>query len=77
MSGPLERQGIHIPEPECPTIVMAAPPAHTHHSTVPQQYGLSFEIDDNSPVELTVEGVCSEQTINCEKGSVPYQTGLS
>lgn len=51
MPGPFERQGIHIPEPERPTIVMAAPPrpAHTHHSTVPQQCGLPFKIDDKLP----------------------------
>lgn len=29
MSGPVERQGLHIPEPECPPVVMADP-ACTH-----------------------------------------------
>lgn len=29
MSGPVERQGIHIPEPERPTIVMVTTPLHT------------------------------------------------
>lgn len=29
MSGPVERQGIHIPEPERPTVVMVTTPLHT------------------------------------------------
>lgn len=52
MSGPFERQGIHIPEPERPAVVMAAPLAarpHAHHSAVPQQYGLSLKRDDKLP----------------------------
>lgn len=34
MSGPLKRQGIHIPEPECPSIVMTAPPPARAHQPV-------------------------------------------
>lgn len=49
MSGPFERQGVHISEPESPTVVMAAPPAHTLHSAIPQQYGLPFKSDDKLP----------------------------
>lgn len=63
MSGPFERQGIHIPEPERATVVMAAPLAarlHTHHSAVPQPHGLPS----------SSEGGCSAQT-HCEKGSIP------
>ena len=79
MSGDFERQSIHIPEAERPTVVMPAshppspppPPAHTHHSTVPQQNGPPFRIDDKLPDELTQEGVCSERTMNSEKGSIP------
>lgn len=52
MSGPFERQGIHIPEPERPAVVMSAPLAahlHAHHSAVPQQYGLPLKTDNKFP----------------------------
>lgn len=43
MSGPFERQGIYIPKPERPTVVMAAL-ARTHHPAVLQQRRLPFKI---------------------------------
>lgn len=52
MSGPFERQSIHLPESERPAIVMSAPLTahlHSHHSAVPQQYGLPLETEDKLP----------------------------
>lgn len=71
MSGPLERQSIHIPEPERSPLVMAVPACT--RSPFDRPTAVWFALQDRwyTPPSW----VCPEQTIRCEKGTLPHQTG--
>lgn len=71
MSGPVERQSIHIPEPERPPLVMAVPACT--RSPFDRPTAVWFAPQDRWYAPLS--WVCPEQTIRCEKGTLPHQTG--